>query len=334
MNVTSMCSSAQNEMDISHKHRENSSLLKNNSYIDEKTAIVLVNWNSYEFTHQCLISLKECKPANFDIIVVDNGSADSSGEQIKKEHTEIILIKSDTNLGFAGGNNLGIKYVLERPYKYVMLLNNDTFVEPDFMDVLINYMDENPDVGLIQPKIFFHNNRNMLWNGGSYFNKLITLPYTRGYFRNDKPKYNYIEEVNWVTGCAFLTRTDILKKTGLLEEKFFIYFEDVDLSLRIKNAGHRLIYHPKSVIYHIAGMSNKTKTKQKEGYVNPVVHYMAQRNRIWFIKRYFKWYYLVPTVIYHASYSLAVMVYFTVRGRFKKLNAFLSGIKDGMKDSL
>jgi len=299
-----------------------------------KTVVVLVNWNSFEFTNQCLLSLGQCDTSVFDIIVVDNGSKDSSGDKIKKEHPEVILIKSETNQGFAGGNNLGIQYAIQHSYKYVMLLNNDTFVEPDFIDVLINYMDENPDVGIIQPKIFFHNNRNLLWNGGSFFNKLITLPYTRGYFRKDKPEYNHIEEVDWVTGCGFLTRTDILKKTGILEEKFFIYFEDVDLSFRIKNAGYRLIYYPKSVIYHIAGMSNKSKTKQKEGYVNPVVHHLTQRNKIWFIKRYFKWYYLVPTFLYHAFYSSAVMLYFIVRGRFKKLNAFLLGIKDGLKDSL
>ena len=302
--------------------------------MNKKTVIILVNWNRFEYKHQCLISLKKCSFSSFDIIVVDNGSEDLSVEQLKKEHPEIILINSDVNLGFAGGNNLGIKYALHSAYKYVMLLNNDTFVEPDFMDVLVEYMDENPKVGLIQPKIFNNNNKSLLWNGGSYFNKLITLAYTEGFLSKDKPKYNYIKEVDWVTGCGFLTRCDILRKTGLLEEKFFMYYEDVDLSFRIKNAGHRLMYHPGSVIYHIAGMSNKSKTKQKEGVMNSIVHYYIQRNRIWFIKRYVKWPFWVPTFICHASYSLAVMIYLIARGRFKKLNALLRGIKDGLKDSL
>ena len=134
--------------------------------MNEKTVIILINWNSFKYIHQCLISLKKCSSSTFDIIVVDNGSEDLSVEQLKKEHPGIILINSGVNLGFAGGNNLGIKYALQSAYKYVMLLNNDTFVEPDFMDVLVEYMDENPDVGLIQPKIFCNNNRSLLWNGG------------------------------------------------------------------------------------------------------------------------------------------------------------------------
>ena len=299
-----------------------------------QTVVVLVNWNSFEFTHQCLQSLEQCNTSVFDIIVVDNGSKDGSGEQLKEQHPEIILIESDSNLGFAGGNNLGIEYAIEHSYKYVMLLNNDTFVEPDFLDVLVGYMDENPDVGIIQPKIYCDHDRSLLWNGGSYFSAVLGLPYTKGYLSKDKPVYNKVKEVDWVTGCGFFTRTEILKRTGILEEKFFIYFEDVDLSFRIKKEGHRLIYHPESVIYHIAGMSNKSKVKKADGYVNPIVHYQIQRNRIWFLKRYARWYFIVPTALYHSSYSLAVMIYFIGRRRFKKLNALLSGIRDGLTDSL
>ncbi|HUH34182.1 MAG TPA: glycosyltransferase family 2 protein [Daejeonella sp.] len=299
-----------------------------------KTVVILVNWNSFEYTHQCLISLEKCNSANFDIIVVDNGSIDSSAADLKREHPGIILIQSDTNLGFAGGNNLGIQYALKRSYTYLMLLNNDTFVEPDFIDVLVSYMDDHPETGVIQPKIYCNHNRSLLWNGGSYFIKFLGLSYTQDYLSKDKPGNSRIKEVDWVTGCGFLTRTDILRKTGVLEEKFFIYYEDVDLSFRIKKAGYRLMYHPESVIYHIAGMSNKSKIKQKEGYVNPVVHYLSHRNRIWLMKRYSTWYFMVPTVLYHSLYSLAFMFYFIVRGRFKKLNALLSGIRDGLVRSL
>lgn len=300
----------------------------------KKTALVLVNWNSFEFTNQCLNSLKHCKSLTFDIVVVDNGSHDGSATNLKEEFPEIILIQSATNLGFAGGNNLGLDYVLENNYTYVMLLNNDTFVEPNFVDVLVNYMDLNLDVGIIQPKIYCNHNRKLLWNGGSYFNKFFGITYTKGYLRKDKPDYNRIKEVDWVTGCALLTRTAIIKKVGKLEEKFFIYYEDVDLSFKIKKEGHKLIYHPESIIYHIAGMSNKSKTKRKEGFLNPVVHYLVQRNRIWFLKRYTVAYYIIPTVLYHTCYTLAVMLYFVLRRRFKKLNALLSGIKVGISKSL
>ncbi|MBD3747880.1 MAG: glycosyltransferase family 2 protein [Sphingobacteriales bacterium] len=300
----------------------------------KSTLLVLVNWNSFEFTDQCLVSLSYCNQSLFDVVVVDNGSNDGSGEQLKKQHPEIILIPSLSNLGFAGGNNLGIKYAIEQQYTYVMLLNNDTFVEPDFLDVLVDYMNQHPEAGVIQSKIYFNHNRKLLWNAGSYFNRWITLPVTLGYMRTDKPKYNSIKEVDWITGCAFFARTDVIKQSGMLNEKFFIYFEDVDLSFRIKKLGYQLIYHPKSVVYHISGMSNKSKTKQKEGYVHPYVRYLNQRNRIWFVKKYIHPYFILPTIFYHTLYSLAVMVYFLLRGRFKKLSAFLQGTKEGILDSL
>ncbi|MBU1372226.1 MAG: glycosyltransferase family 2 protein [Bacteroidetes bacterium] len=302
--------------------------------MSKKVGVILVNWNSFEFTNQCILSLKKCNQEIFDIIVVDNGSNDWSNHELKKSHSDVVLIQSETNTGFAGGNNLGIDYALKRDYTYIMLLNNDTFVEENFLTVLVDYMDQNSDVGIIQPKIFCHHNRKLLWNGGSYYYNWITLPYTKGYLKPASHEFNRIKEVDWVTGCAFFTRSSILKEVGTLEEKFFIYFEDVDLSFRIKKQGYKLIYHPFSIIYHIAGMSNKSKVKQKEGYVNPIVHYLNQRNRIWFIKRYVKWYSLLPTFFYNFFYTAAIMSYFVIFKRFKKLKAVYDGSKDGFLKSI
>ncbi len=299
----------------------------------KQTALILVNWNSFEYTNQCLVSLSNCIQ-NFEVIVVDNGSTDGSGKELKAHHPHITLLQSTSNLGFAGGNNVGINYAIDQSFEYIMLLNNDTFVEPDFIEVLVNYMDEHPEVGIIQPKIYCHHDRTLIWDGGSYFNPIFTLPYTPGALKKERASHNQLKSVDWITGCAFFTRASILKKSGLLNEKFFIYFEDVDLSFRIKKLGYQLIYHPKSVVYHIAGMSNKSKSKQKEGYVNPIVHYLIQRNRIWFLKRYTNPIFVVPTVVYHTGYSIAMMIYFILRARFKKLNALLRGIKDGIYDTL
>jgi GT2 family glycosyltransferase len=139
------------------------------------------------------------------------------------------------------------------------------------------------------------------------------------------------QQVDWITGCAFLTKTSILKEVGLLKEAFFIYYEDVDLSFRIRSKSYELIYHPDSIIYHIAGSSNKAKVKGKEGFSSPFVHYLNSRNHIWFLKMWTKWYQWPSTLVILFLYYLSIMFYFAFRWRINKLKSLLRGILDGMK---
>lgn len=298
--------------------------------MQSSVAIILINWNSLEVTSDCIISLKGIQYANYSIVVVDNGSADGSGKALKQLHPEIVLIESSTNLGFAGGNNLGFDYALAQAYDYTIMLNNDTLVEPDFLSHLVQYMEAHPQVGAIQPRIHFNHNRALLWNGGSYYAKCWGYFYSKDENKIPSPESLAIKEVDWITGCAFLTKTKTLQQTGLLAEQLFMYSEDVDLSFRIKALGLSLVYHGDSVIYHIAGQSNKSKTKGKEGFVNPNVHYMNQRNRIWVLKKYTPWY-CIPTVLaFNTAYLLSVLGYFVVRRRFSKFKIVLKAIKDGL----
>jgi GT2 family glycosyltransferase len=293
-------------------------------------AIILVNWKSFDVTHDCLESLKQLSYPNYTVIVVDNGSQDESVIKLRTHHPDITVLTSETNLGFTGGNNIGLRYAIEQQFDYSILLNNDTFVEPDFLGILVTYMEEHPEAGAIQPRIHFHHNRNLLWNGGAYFNQWTGFTHTDGENKQAQQGHLQLKEVDWITGCAFLVRNNILQQTGLLAENLFMYSEDVDLSFRIRQLNYQLIYHPNSVIYHIAGVSNKSKTPGKEGYVNPMVHYYNQRNRLWLIKKYTPWYAWPTVIICNFFYILLVLGYFAVRGRFKKLNAMFSAIKDGI----
>jgi GT2 family glycosyltransferase len=299
-----------------------------------RVAIILVNWNSFAVTNDCIHSLKAMQYPSYKIIVVDNGSADGSGDALEQAHPGIILIRLGSNMGFTGGNNAGFRYALQNGFDFSIMLNNDTFVEPDFLSHLVSFMDANPGTGAIQPRIFFNHNRQLLWNGGSYYNKLIGLAYTVGHNKPSAPSYENLKQVDWITGCAFFIRNSVLESTGLLAENMFIYSEDVDLSFRIKQLGYSLIYQPLSVIYHIAGMSNRSKSKGKEGYVNPIVHYLNQRNRIWVIKKYTPWY-CVPTVIaFNFFYITMVMGYFAARGRFTKFRSVSKAVRDGLTGSI
>jgi GT2 family glycosyltransferase len=215
-----------------------------------------------------------------------------------------------------------------------MMLNNDTFVEPDFLEHLVNYLDQHPTTGAVQPRIYFNQNRSLLWNGGNGFYKGIGWPYTSGENQKPKPQHLMIKEMSWITGCAFMVRTSILKQTGLLAQNMFMYKEDVDLSFRIKNLGYQLTYIPASIVYHIAGSSIKKKGGNKEGVVDPMVHYFNQRNRIWIQKKYTSWYYIPTVFLFNFFYITLIMGYFAVRRRPKKLMAIIKGVKDGIVGSI
>ena len=296
-----------------------------------KVAVILLNWNSFDHSSNCIQSLQLCDYPNFEIIIIDNGSIDGSGNLLKAKFPEIILIASPTNEGFAAGNNRGFSYAIENQFTYAMMLNNDVFVEPDFISKLIQYMETHPDTGAIQPKIFFNHDRKKIWNGGAYFLSWLGWTYSKSYMRRAGVLQSQFQQVDWITGCAFLTKTSILKEVGLLKEAFFIYYEDVDLSFRIRSKGYELIYHPDSIIYHIAGSSNKAKVKGKEGFSSPFVHYLNSRNHIWFLKMWTKWYQWPSTLVILFLYYLSIMFYFAFRWRINKLKSLLRGILDGMK---
>lgn len=297
-------------------------------------AIILVNWNSYALTRDCLLSLQQIRHTDYDILLVDNQSSDGSGLQLKQEFPAIIYLQAPGNLGFSGGNNLAIRYVLEKGYQYTLLLNNDTTVAPDFLEKLTRFLDEHPKVGAVQPLIYCDEPRDAIWNAGSFYIQLLGQPWVKKIVRPLPPEKKKGEPVDWITGCAFMVRTELLKKTGLLAEKMFMYFEDVDLSFRIRREGYALHLVPSAVIWHVGGMSNKQAQKNAEGLVNPVVHYLNTRNRIWIIKKYTPLYFLPMVILFHFFYFTGTIGYFLIRARFKKLSAVLKGIRDGLTEHI
>ena len=305
--------------------------------MSKKLAIILVNWNSYQLTNDTLQSLYQTSYQDYDIICVDNASTDDSLNQLKTNHAGIIILTCDQNTGFTGGNNKGMQYALAHGYAYTLLLNNDVAVESDFLEPLVQALDANENLGAVQPLIYFHHDRTLIWNAGSRYNKWLGVTKTIGYNKKDadqKERYqNQGDVINiaWITGCAFMVKNEVLKKVGLLYHPFFIYYEDVDLSFRIKNAGYDLGYTPASVIYHIAGMSHKSSKKTAEGYVSPKVHYLNARNHIWLLKKYTNLLHAPTVILYQSIYYLSVTGYFIIRGRWQKIKALFKGIGEGLK---
>jgi hypothetical protein len=264
--------------------------------------------------------------------VVDNCSEDGSGDKLKENLSKIILLQSTKNNGFTGGNNIGMQYALEHGYENVLLLNNDVAVSSNFIEPLIQKLASHKNIAAVQPLIYFHHNHELIWNAGSKYNSLLGIPRTPQYNKKDigQQEIKKQKQIDWITGCAMMLKTEALKKVGLFRESFFIYYEDVDLSFRLKEAGYELAYEPSSVIYHIAGMSHKSKEKTKEGYISPKVHYLNARNRIWVLKQYTATLAIPFVVLYQIFYFFGIGFYFIFRRRWTKLEAWNKGIWDGL----
>tara|TARA_R110001592_G_scaffold296187_1_gene566538 strand:+ start:3676 stop:4578 length:903 start_codon:yes stop_codon:yes gene_type:complete len=298
--------------------------------MNPSVAIIIVNWNSYDMTSQCLESLRAIAYNNYEIVVADNGSSDQSGDDIKNNFPEITLLKNEKNEGFTGGNNLGIRYAINKGFDYLLLLNNDTVVTSDFLNVLIYTIDSLPKVGAIQPKIMFNKERDVIWSAGGIFNDFLFLTKTRGENELDLGQYDIRWRPEWITGCCFLVRTEIIKQIGPLDEKFFIYFEDSDWSFKIRNAGFELMYEPEAVIYHEVGMSNRNRSDHNEGNISPFSHYVNIRNHLYMVRRYAKGVNKLGAWSYQMVKFVSYVLYFLARRRFVKLRYTLRGFRDGL----
>ncbi len=214
-----------------------------------KVHVIILNWNGREVLGPCLDSLMRVNDPPLEIIVVDNGSTDSSREIVRQGFPGVELIENGENLLFAAGNNVGIEAALERGAEFVLLLNNDTEVDPGFAAEMFQAFDD-PAVGVAGPKIYYHDDPERIWYGGGGFNRLTGVPFHRGLRRMEGSFEDAPGETGWVTGCALMARREVFGQIGLLDPSYTIYCEDVDFCLRAAAAGWSLRYVPSARLWH------------------------------------------------------------------------------------
>jgi GT2 family glycosyltransferase len=208
-------------------------------------AVVLLNLCAEEDTAACIRSLRAGDYPALEIVLVDNGSADGSGERLRETFSGITYLQTGENLGFTGGNNCGIERALAEGCDYLLILNNDTVVDPGCVTALVEAARS------VGGKILFYDAPERIWFGGGDFSRTRALGMHRLEGRPDPdPAEQGVREVSFLTGCCMLIPAAVLREVGAFEEDFFIYVEDVDLSLRIAAAGYRLLYQPAARLYH------------------------------------------------------------------------------------
>ncbi len=294
-------------------------------------AVILVNWKKYNLTSKCIDSLNKSNYKNFKIILVDNEYSEKSLIELKNKYNELIVFKEKNNLGFAGGNNIGIRYALENDYDYIMLLNNDTEVKENFILPLVERIEKDHFLGAVQPLILNFSNKSIIWNAGGKLNKFLGLTSTR--LNNNKLNSSIVfdDYTDWISGCGILIKSEIVKKIGLLDEKFFTYYEDVDWSLRMKSLGYDLGFVKESIIYHHGSSSSKNK-KNKEGVLSSKIHYFIIRNHILLLKKHKNLFNFFGIVFFQIIKITSYIFYFLIRFRFNKLTMVLKGLKHGLNN--
>jgi GT2 family glycosyltransferase len=260
-------------------------------------SIIILTTNALAMTKEQLLDVAKLDVDGIkaECLVVDNGSGDGTEDAIKNyklPNMEYKFIQSGANLGFAGGNNVGIKDALKRGFDYILLMNNDLVLPRDIVTKLVGYMEEGPEVGIASPKMYFakgyefHKDRykesdkgKVFWYAGGIIDRVNVYTSHRGVDEVDRGQYDKTEETDVANGACVIIRREVFKKIGLLDHSFFLYWEDADFSERAKRAGYKIMYFPGTCMWHKVSASTG-------GSGSPTNDYFLTRNRFYYSLRY------------------------------------------------
>lgn len=247
-------------------------------------AIIVLNYNNYEDTVTCVRSLEKIFYPNYSITIIDNASTDGSGLEIKKKFPNYTILFSETNGGYASGNNIGIRYALEGKPDYILIINNDVTVEPDFLDHLVRCAEQFPTVGVFNAKIYYPGT-NEIFSAAGRINKLLCTGQNKN-LRAKSHHINQLKKVNYACGVLMLVRTEVFQTVGLLDEKYFMYFEDLEFSMRVVRK-YEMLYVPQAIAYHKSG-GGKGWKNYTELYLfyHTRNRFLVFNNSSWFYKIY------------------------------------------------
>lgn len=313
-----------------------------------KVSIIILNWNGWQDTIECLESLLAVSNVGFEVVAVDNASSDGSVQRLlkwaqsydiplfdfskpcqqllrdtpKRKTTglqRIVLFSLPENIGFCAGNNLGLKQAQVNGIPYAVILNNDTLVDPNFLFPLIEYAEANPSVGLLGCQIRYAEERGKVWWAGGMFN--YWLGSKRLYDRKSTdqvPREPY--RTQWVSGCMTFIPLSVFSQIGGYDERFFIWCDEWDLSLRVERAGYKMLVVPSAVIYHKVGKSL--------GKMSSLTYYYSARNLLLLRSDYLPRWRWICVFIFYMPYKFLHVVYYIIKFRLPLWWAYWDSIWD------
>ena len=287
-------------------------------------SVITINYNGFKDTCELIASLP-LEDESIEVIVVDNASKEDEATLIEQQYPQVKVIRSQKNLGFAGGNNLGIQAARG---KYLFFINNDTILQPSFLNhqtslqLLINRLESSPEIGAVCPKIRFSWGDNPIqFAGYTPLSSFTMRNRAIGCGEPDHGQYDTAHPTPYAHGAAMMVKREVIEKAGLMPECYFLYYEELDWSMMIRRAGYDIWYEPAVMVYH--------KESQATGQQSPLRTYYITRNRLLFVKRnnlnstrFLSYIYMICIV------SCRDILKHTFQCRFDLAKATIKGIRD------
>lgn len=253
-------------------------IMRDNSNKYPKVFCIILNWNGLKDTIECIKSVLNIKYPNYKVLVVDNGSSDHSAENIYKLFPEVVLIENSENLGYAEGNNVGIRNALSLGADYIWLLNNDTTVDRNALTSMVAIAEKIPMGGIFGSKIYYYSNPTTIDFAGATINWKYAISPHIGQGEIDKGQYDSVKEIQRANGCSMLIKKEVFETVGLLDSKMFLYAEEVEYCVRAEKNKYKTYYVPESKVYHKISKSTGENSE-------PIFAYYNTRNFLYLIKK-------------------------------------------------
>jgi GT2 family glycosyltransferase len=280
--------------------------------------VIILNWNGWEDTLDCLSSLEHLDYQAYEVVVVDNGSTDGSEEKIREAYPDVVVLQTGENLGFAGGNNAGIRYALERGADHVWLLNNDAVVHPGSLTPLVKEALSEASIGMVGSKINYYQDPDVIWFAGGTIDPLTGKTGHSLMGKKDTGGRDEPRDVDYASACSLLVTRGVLEDVGLMDTRFFLYFEETDWAARCRRRGWRVRYQPASKIWHKVSRASKLDS--------PGMIFHFTRSSMLFARKHISSRPVLPLIVVSRHHVLP----FLARGKMATALAGIRGLWSGL----
>jgi GT2 family glycosyltransferase len=280
-------------------------------------SLIILNYNQLKVTCEFLDSARSLEYPNYEIIMVDNASKEDPTSIIQSRYPEVTLIRNEVNLGFTGGNNVGINAARG---DYFLIINNDTEVVPDLIERMLEPFAKDARVGVVSPKIRYYAHPHIIqYAGSTEMNPFTGRNKMIGLMQEDRGQFDTPGDTAYAHGAAMMVKREVVKKVGVMPDIFFIYYEELDWSAHIRRAGYRVYYQPTALIFH--------KESATMGKTSPVKAYFQNRNRILFMRRNTNAFQFMFFLLLYSVFAVPKSVIkYVLRGQLKHLRNFFKGL--------